>query len=303
MANILLRSPYFEYEVNGGASYATMELFVDGTLLYTITKDVNSEGGVLYEIGGLCKDYLDVEYNGTPTSQTVAITGDIHFYDSNDVLLSTVPFSHIGLDGYSEFLEGKNKTIDDGLLLQTNPHIYAPEGEGGFVSEMSSGIINYTLFSESATSVVAGGESILIHRECEPKYTPIKLVFLNKFGSLQNLWFFKKSVKSLKAKRERYKRTIVGVDGSYDTSKHATSVYDSTGGESLVLNSGHVRDYMNEVFKQLTLSEKIWIEQEGNVIPVIITDSELTYQTSVNDKLIEYTRNVEYAFDSINNIR
>ena len=303
MANILLRSPYFIHEVNGAASYATMQLFVNGTLLYSITKDTDIDGGVLYEISGLCKDYLDVEFNGTPVSQTISITGSVQFFNSSNVLLSTVPIDHVGFDGYTEFLDGASKTMDDGILMQSNDHIYVPDGEAGFVAELSSGSIVYTEFSGSANFVTVAGESILIHRECELKYDPIKLVFLNKFGCLQNLWFFKKSVKKLQAKRERFKRTIVGNDGTYDISKHATSVFDSTGGEMLTMNSGYVREYMNDVFKQLTLSEKVWISQNGNTVPVVITDSELVYKTSVNDKLIDYTINVEYAFDAINNIR
>jgi hypothetical protein len=60
---------------------------------------------------------------------------------------------------------------------------------------------------------------------------------------------------------------------------------------------------MNEPMKQLMLSEQMWATIDNNVIPINITNSDFTYKTSVNDKLINYTMEFEYAFDAINNIR
>ena len=38
-------------------------------------------------------------------------------------------------------------------------------------------------------------------------------------------------------------------------------------------------------------------------IPVVVKTSNMTFKTSLNDKLIEYTIEFEEAFDLINNIR
>jgi hypothetical protein len=53
----------------------------------------------------------------------------------------------------------------------------------------------------------------------------------------------------------------------------------------------------------MQLSEDCWIEVNNKTLPVNITSSELAYKTNLNDKLINYTINIEYAFDTINNIR
>jgi hypothetical protein len=45
------------------------------------------------------------------------------------------------------------------------------------------------------------------------------------------------------------------------------------------------------------------MEIDGNVLPVNVSDSSFSYKTSLNDKLINYTIKIDFAFDTINNIR
>jgi hypothetical protein len=77
----------------------------------------------------------------------------------------------------------------------------------------------------------------------------------------------------------------------------------SVGKESIVANTGFVCESMNEPFKQLMLSNQVWATISNNVTPVNIINSDFTYKTSLNDKLVNYTIEFEFAFDSINNIR
>jgi hypothetical protein len=65
-------------------------------------------------------------------------------------------------------------------------------------------------------------------------------------------------------------------------------------------------DY-NEVIEQLMISEKTWmtriIDNEQLVLPIVPSTKSITYKTSVNDRLIQYTIGFDMAFDKINNIR
>ena len=65
-------------------------------------------------------------------------------------------------------------------------------------------------------------------------------------------------------------------------------------------------DY-NEVIKQLMMSEYVWLtrttDTESKIYPVIPTTNSLTFKTSLNDKMVEYTIDFDYAFDKIQNIR
>jgi len=55
--------------------------------------------------------------------------------------------------------------------------------------------------------------------------------------------------------------------------------------------------------RQLFQSEDVWITEENRTVPVNIKDSSFNYKTHLNDKLVNYTVQFEYAFDGINNIR
>ena len=69
-------------------------------------------------------------------------------------------------------------------------------------------------------------------------------------------------------------------------------------------NTGFMDESMNEPMKQMLLSDHVWATINSLTTPiVVITSSELTYKNSVNDKLINYTIEFEYAYDTINNIR
>ena len=136
----------------------------------------------------------------------------------------------------------------------------------------------------------------------ECKYDPYKVTFVNKFGALQDLWFFKRTNETLSTKTEKFKRNIV-VGGSYDTSRHQQKILTKNGSEKLTLNTGFYPEEYNEVFKQMQLSEDCWIEINSQTLPINVSSSSLNYKTHLNDKLINYTIEVEFAFDAINNIR
>ena len=136
----------------------------------------------------------------------------------------------------------------------------------------------------------------------ECKYDPYKLSFINKFGALQNLWFFKRSNKQLSTKAEDFKRNTLSAN-SYAVDKHQKKNLYKMGNEKMDLNTGFYPEEYNEVFKEMQLSEDCWIEIDNIVLPVNVTDSSFSYKTSLNDKLINYTIKIDFAFDTINNIR
>jgi hypothetical protein len=136
----------------------------------------------------------------------------------------------------------------------------------------------------------------------ECKYEPYKLSFINKFGALQDIWFFKRSNKQLSTKAEDFKRNTL-VANSYAVDKHQTKNLYKMGAEKMDLNTGFYPEEYNEVFRQMQLSEDCWIEIDNVVLPVNVTDSSFSYKTSLNDKLINYTIKIDFAFDTINNIR
>jgi len=162
----------------------------------------------------------------------------------------------------------------------------------------------YTLFDFDSIYVETDTEvtKLTVKNECEIKYDPYKVTFVNKYGALQDVWFFKRTNKNLTVSREKFKRNII-VNGSYDTSRHQQKILTNNGVEKLTLNTGFYPEEYNEVFKQMQLSENSWIEINSQTLPINVSSGNLDYKTHVNDKLVSYTINVDFAFDSINNIR
>ena len=162
----------------------------------------------------------------------------------------------------------------------------------------------YQEFDADSIYIDKGGviEVIKIEEVEECKYNPYKVTFVNKFGVLQDLWFFKRSNLSLNTQQESFKANIV-TDGTYSINSRQKTVFNKTGMERLQLNTGFYPESYNDVFRQLTLSEEVWINYDGDTLPINVMSSSLNYKTSVNDKLINYTIDVEFANNKINNIR
>jgi len=162
----------------------------------------------------------------------------------------------------------------------------------------------FTLFDFDTIYVEtdSGVTKITVDNICETKFTPYKVTFINKFGALQDIWFFKRSNETLTTSQEEFKRNTI-VDGSYSISKHQNKILTKQGSERLTLNTGFYPEEYNEVFKEMQLSEDCWIEINNQTLPINIASNTLDYKTHLNDKLINYTIEVEYAYDTINNIR
>ena len=58
----------------------------------------------------------------------------------------------------------------------------------------------------------------------------------------------------------------------------------------------------NDVIEDIMLSEYVWVKIGNDFHPVTVITSSLVKKTSVNDRLMQYTLEVEDANDIINNI-
>jgi len=67
------------------------------------------------------------------------------------------------------------------------------------------------------------------------------------------------------------------------------------------MNSGFVSETMNETFKQLMLSERVWSYKDGVYTPLKLGSKTLEYKSRQKDRLINYEIEFEYAFNEINN--
>ena len=309
MANIFLRSPYFLTITTGSHLSAKLQLTVDGTLRYTLVKNATSNRTV-FEIASLVKDYW---VESTTTLDTVAISATWFAYDAVDgggSQLATATVTHTGFYGYSLFSGGVNQDIDPDDYELTNTGnsqiIYLPDNTASFAYDMNSGTATKATISTSATSVAAasGNYTWTIERICNPKYTPVLMTFINRNGVQQEHYFFLKSVESMSAKSDNFKRNIFLYSGArYTTTDHQKQTFNKNGNIRYTLNTNYMIEAYNEVMEDILLSEYVWITYGGVTYnPVVVTSSSLTFKTSLNDRLIQYTLELEQSNDIINNI-
>ena len=191
--------------------------------------------------------------------------------------------------GYEAFY---NRVITDGGTIESL----------GCVKEIADDYHDDLDADEIYVAKLGEVEVIKIKEIKECKHNPYKITFVNKYGALQDIWFFKRANLSMQTTEESYKANIVS-SGTYSINSRQKTVFDKKGVERLQLNTGFYPESYNEIFRQLSLSEELWITYENRILPVTLLSSELTYKTSLNDKLINYTMDVEFAFNKINNIR
>ena len=337
MATIPLRSPRYEtLTTPSGAVSAKLQLTLDSTLRYTIVKSCTAGSDVVFEIAELCRDYLNMAITLVPAdypeTNHIDISRAITFYDGADASGSIVQYggadtntvTHIGLDGYGTYMDGFNPTIGTRQILFTPNYSTSPDTYELFLPENTAGALQYTDsggdlktqdIGASDTSDTIETTTVTFKRiDCTKYGAGTKIVFINKWGAIQELWFFLKSTETTNTKSENYQRNLMDFSTAgtptYDTKKHPITTFNKQGKNSISLSSGFYPEYANAWFEELLLSENVWMVRpkyntptSDEIVPVNVKTSSMTHKTSLNDKLIEYTIEFEEAFDYINNVR
>lgn len=138
----------------------------------------------------------------------------------------------------------------------------------------------------------------------ETQHTPHKITFVNKFGALESLWFYGNSKEMIKTNSSNYNRDTSDYTngGAYNTYDAAKIKVNNSSVKEMQINSGFYPETSNPSFEELILSTNVWIEYNNQVLPIIIKNSSFSFKTHINDKAINYTLDIEFAFNRINNI-
>ena len=313
-------------------------VYNNDNLKYRITKDrLPIHEDAVIEIGEMVSDYLSQSYNGTVyNTSPLWVTVVAAFYDDVGAELNNSPktYNYLALDGYGYFEEGINPELST-VVLQSNNTIYLEEGSAATIPIWaeetptisvynSSNVLSQTLnitdtgFSNQkvqyitlptgTSKVIVDGVSeektINIIEICENIYTPYKVTFLNRYGALQTITFFKKSKESMGIKDETFKGNILNVNNrNYSISEGQKTRYNINAQDTITLNTGYVEEDYNKVIEELLLSQKTWINYESKTLAIIPKTKSMQYKTDINDGLINYTLSFDFAYDKVNLIR
>jgi hypothetical protein len=131
---------------------------------------------------------------------------------------------------------------------------------------------------------------------CENKYTPVRCAFTNALGGWQVLTFFKAQTNNINVKGSSYKMMPAVLD--YDTATPQSKSFNINGKQTVKLNTGWVDENYSDIITQLLLSETILLDGK----PVEIKTQSSSLKTSLQDKMINYEMEFEYAFNLINDV-
>lgn len=172
------------------------------------------------------------------------------------------------------------------------------------ISTTSSNMIKniWVDLSETITDeyveITFNGETITLLIQDECRYQPIDIAFQNKEGALQFMTFFKAKTESLSTTNEEFETDR----GQPLFGNHQYVTYNVQGRSKFKMNSGFVDESMNETFKQLLLSERVWSFKDGVYTPLKLGSKSIEYKTRIKDRLINYEIEFEYSFNEINNV-
>lgn len=309
--------------------------YTSSDLKYTIQKErINADDIINFEVSELIRDYIDVNFNNDYLSKCVWVTAITNLFDENNqpyTYSNPQNDTYLALDGYGYFEDEVNPELSRNALITSN-NIYLPEGTAGKLPIFAEGVgkitidgsdteitddgntnqkIQYvTIPADSSTVQVYDTndstllKTISVTNICEPKFTPYKITFVNKYGAFQDLYMFKKSMENLNVTDERFRRnTIVNNTTSYATNAAQSERYNVNAQTSLTVNTGFIKEDMNSTIEEMFLSENVWIRYGNKTLPVLPKSKSLAYKTVLNDKLINYTVELEFAFTKINSVR
>ena len=319
---------YMETEYN---DYATDVLWVDATVT------IYDSAGAIVQVGGqnttttsfLAIDgygYFEDGVNPRSTEFTTPMVlqdnTDVYYYDGQDIkipvyaeaetitaTLTSSAGADINWEAADEFWDTYDVTWGSGSTPVTITDSGDTDQKIQYVIITSTEDLNdgdYVTFSSDSADY-PDDVVITLKKVNECKFSPLNIIFYNKYGALQNMWFFKKSMKDIAVKAEKFKNNILDLETgatapSYAVTKHEEKQFLVNARESVTVNTGFYPEDHNEIVRQKMLAELVWADDLTNVLPINLKSNTLRFKKSVNDKLISYTVQYDYAFDKINNI-
>lgn len=168
---------------------------------------------------------------------------------------------------------------------------YAPS-QSGFPITVTDGQA-YTIQAYNDNTPL--GSKLYISVDCAYKYTPVRILWKNRYGQFDYLNFYKAHYNTFGTEQRTYQPQLGSWDAtslSYNVNQNNTQRYIVNTNEILEVNSDWLQEDWNEIYKQLLVSDEIyWSYDMANnyVKPLAVTTNSVRFKTGVNEKLIQYT--------------
>jgi len=225
----------------------------------------------------------------------------------SDNVLTNGELRKVSRDGFILLPFFNNGTITDidivssGGQINANQVITASDDSNKAVQYLSVDVSQATTDTSIAVTFNPLGNTVNYQIEDECRYTPLQVVFKNKYGVYECMTLFKKSNNTLNVESDDFTNAYISA-GSYSTMSHQRQRINIQGTETVSVQSGYISEQENELYKEALLSDKIFFYVDGEFVPVNIKSSSLEFKTRINDRLVNYQIEFEYAFNIIQNV-
>ncbi len=304
-----------------------------GTKVYVLSKSNPSttQTSTQYNISNFVKEYINNTYTaGVNTLAIDAVGNWVNVRVKRWKLVGTVytlldNTLYGAVNGYTLFMDLVNYAVN----ITTTPflmgnasitykvrnnttnylNLFVPAGTWNYVNATTGDSINVTTtdFSVIRMPIKNGANKLynisgptLIYTingitEDEAKYTPSVCRFINKQGGWDFLTFYKAKVTNITTKETQYKLLPSALN--YNAALGQYKTFNANGQQSIKLNTGWVDENHSVLIQDLLLSETVFLDD----VPVIVKTQGFESKTSLQNKMISYDVEFDYAFDMINN--
>ena len=271
----------------GNHKYLTDGPIVDGTS--TGYRDIgSSESAFLYFIG--TEDNAPNGYYLTTYDEFDAGGSQL-----SNILVSN-PYASAMSSGYSKrYLRMPVGTYDIPL---TNISQYSSGNPATVLNNVKSYSIRLWDTSFPISEVV----TFNIDKNCS-KYTPVRLHWMNRLGGFDSFNFDLKNEERTDVMRKQYDQqphTFTGFGWDYTKADRGRTQYDTQLTKKLKVNTNYLNETESIWMESLFTSPEVYQELGHELIAVSIDGRSIRKQTSLNDKLMQYSFDLEY---SIKNMR
>ena len=349
---VQVRSPFI-IEVNEtGQTGSKIELFIwnkgdtEPTVPnYVMSKDIPSASQIAnyYNISNFLSEFID----NTNAVKTTNVANESnadwclfkvkrYYFDDIYILLDTI--SYVGLNGFTEYTDGKQGAIVANSYLLQNQSIintwYRPITPGYFNILVDGSAKDYEIIwqnigDEFIYSVPATGIQFLkvpySNSALGDPEIACKIILSNSTNSIDEFTINTQPIEECKYTPVectfinsfggwqfltffKAQSNSINVKGSeynllpdnidYNFYKGQSQAFNINGTKSIKLNTGWVAENYNELIHDLLLSETVLLDNK----PAKVKNKSFEYKTDLKDKNINFEIEFEYAFNIINDV-
>ena len=173
----------------------------------------------------------------------------------------------------------------------------AADWSTGLPSTFLTGVSYYTVRITGANGISSELFTFYVDSKCS-KYTPVRLHWLNRLGGFDSFNFIYKSEIDTDVKRSTYQQephTFSGTSWDYTKASRGVTTYNVEMTSGLKVNTDFLTDTESAWMEDLFTSPVVYREVNNQLIAVNVDGKNIKLQTSLNDKLSQYTFDITGA--------